>query len=86
MQNGSVNGAGAPAMQPHTVTVNPAQCAAAALQFLPRCPHTQAEREAYDMACMFLQAIVTGQVMLAPAPTPQAQPQVQAADDAGATQ
>lgn len=70
MTNGKeLNGA------PHTVTLNPQQAAAFALQFLPRVPHTQAEREAYDLACMFLQAIVSGQVVLAPAHQ-QAQPQL----------
>jgi len=62
MQNGNgVNGAGAP----NTVQVNPMQAAAFALQFLPRCPHTQAEREAFDVATMFLQAIAGGQVTVA---------------------
>jgi len=72
MQNG-VNGAGAQAGAPHTVQVNPQQAAAFALQFLPRVPHTHAEREAFDMATMFLQAIASGQVQLVPA-----QPQAQA--------
>jgi len=49
------------------------QAAAFALQFLPRAPHTQGEREAFDVALMFLQAILTGQILVTPAP-----PQVQA--------
>jgi len=71
MQNGNgVNGAGA-AAAPNNVTVNVVQAAAFALQFLPRAPHTHGEREAYDVATMFLQAICNGQVILAPAPQPQ---------------
>lgn len=70
MQNGHMNGAGAQQM----VQVNPQQAAAFALQLIARAPTTRAEREAYDMAEMFLQAIVNGQVMLAPAPQPQAAP------------
>jgi len=66
MQNGHVNGAAPGA--PQTVQVNPQQAAAFALQFLARAPTTRAEREAYDTAEMFLQAIVSGQVMLTPAP------------------
>lgn len=63
MQNGNgVNGAGAP----QTVQVNPLQAAAFALQFLPRAPHTHAEREAFDIATMFLQAIAGGQVTVGP--------------------
>jgi hypothetical protein len=69
MQNGSVNGA--PPAMPHTVQVNPVQAAAFALQFLARAPTTRGERDSYDMAEMFLQAIVNGQVMVAPAPPPQ---------------
>jgi len=70
MQNGNgiVNGAGAQAQQ--TIQVNPQQAAAFALQFLARAPTTRAERESYDMAEMFLQAIVSGQVVLAQQPAP----------------
>ena len=71
MQNGNVNGsspAAAPGQQ--TIQLNPVQAAAFALQFLPRAPHTHGEREAYDTATMFLQAICNGQVIVAPAPQP----------------
>jgi phage gp36-like protein len=68
MQNGQVNGTQA---QPQVVQVNPQQCAALALQYLARAPTTRAERDSYDMVEMFLQAIVSGQVVLAPAPQPQ---------------
>jgi hypothetical protein len=68
MQNGHINGAGNGAQQ--TVQVNPQQAAAFALQFLPRAPHTQAEREAFDYATMFLQAIANGQVIASPAQAP----------------
>lgn len=69
MQNGNgMNGAAA--MVPHTVTVNPMQAAAFALQFLARAPTTRAEREAYDMAEMFLQAIASGQVSITPVVQP----------------
>jgi phage gp36-like protein len=67
MQNGNVNGAGAQ----QAVQVNVQQAAAFALQFLARAPTTRAERDSYDMAEMFLQAIANGQVMVAPAPQPQ---------------
>ena len=80
MQNGHVNGAGAGA--PQTVQVNPQQAAAYALQFLARAPTTRVERDSYDMAEMFLQAIVSGQVMLTP--NPQAQG-AQVPDAPGAT-
>lgn len=67
MQNGNgLNGSGAPGA-PHTVQLNPQQAAAFALQFLARAATTRAERESYDLAEMFLQAIVSGQVILAPA-------------------
>jgi hypothetical protein len=69
MQNGSVNGAAYGA--PQTVQVNPVQAASFALQFLPRAPHTHGEREAFDVATMFLQAIANGQVIATPAPPPQ---------------
>jgi len=71
MHNGNgLNGAAHAA--PQTVQVNPMQAAAFALQFLPRCPHTQAEREAFDVATMFLQAIANGQVTANVAPSPPA--------------
>jgi hypothetical protein len=69
MQNGHMNGAAPGAQQ--VVQVNPQQAAAFALQLIARAPTTRAEREGYDMAEMFLQAIVNGQVLLAPAPAPQ---------------
>ena len=72
MQNGQTNGA-TTHVAPQPVQINPTQAAAFALQFLPRAPHTQAEREAFDLAAMFLQAIVTGQAIVSPAPPPQVQ-------------
>jgi hypothetical protein len=48
--------------------INPQQAAAFALQFLGRCSHTRAEREAYDVAEGMLNAIMSGQVVLAPPP------------------
>jgi hypothetical protein len=65
MQNGSANGASHDA--PQQMQVNPVQAAGFALQFLPRAPHTHAEREAFDLATMLLQAIAGGQVVLAAA-------------------
>jgi hypothetical protein len=55
---------------PQTMQVNPQQAAAFALQFLESVPHTRAQRDAYDMAVGMLQAIATGQVILAPPPAP----------------
>jgi len=66
MQNGHANGAAPGGAQ--TIQVNPQQAAAWALQFLARAPITRAEREPYDTAEMFLQAIVAGHVILAPPP------------------
>lgn len=54
--------------QPGTINVNPQQAATFALQFLDGVPHTRAQREAYDIAVSMLQAIATGQVVLAPPP------------------
>lgn len=80
MQNGNGLNGGAATAAPHMVTLNPQQAAAFGLQFLPRCQHVHAEREAYDLAVMFLQAIVNGQVILAPAqPAQAAQPAAQPA-------
>ena len=62
MQNGNVNG--------NTMQVDPRHAAGFALQFLENVAHTRAQREAYDMAVGLLQAIATGQVVLAPAPQP----------------
>lgn len=56
---------------PQVVQVNPQQAAQFALMFLQRASHTRAEREAYDYAEGLLQAIASGQVILAP---PQAMP------------
>lgn len=58
------------------VQINPQQAAAYALQFLDQVAHTRAQREQYDIAVGMLQAIATGQVVLAPppalpAPTPE---------------
>jgi hypothetical protein len=53
-----------------TVNVNPQQAAAFALQFLDGVAHTRAQREQYDIAVGMLQAIATGQVVLAPPPAP----------------
>lgn len=73
MNNGSVNG---------TMQVNPQQAAVFALQFLEQVPHTRAQREQYDMSVGMLQAIATGQVVLAP---PNAMP-AQTADPPAVTQ
>ena len=56
--------------QQHQVSINPMQAATYALQFLDGVAHTRAQREAYDIAVSMLQAIVNGQVILAP-PVPQ---------------
>jgi len=66
MQNG--NDTGAPAAAPGSRNINPREAAAFALQFLGRCSHRRAEREAYDVAEGMLNAIVSGQVVLAPPP------------------
>jgi len=52
------------------VSINPQQAAAYALQFLDDVAHTRAQREQYDIAVGMLQAIATGQVVLAPPPAP----------------
>lgn len=52
------------------VNINPMQAAAYALQFLDGVAHTRAQREAFDIAVSMLQAIVNGQVILAPPPAP----------------
>lgn len=70
MQNGSVNGVAHGA--PQQVQINPVQAAGFALQFLPRAPHTHAERDAFDVATMFLQAVAGGQALVTPAPPPPA--------------
>jgi len=51
------------------VSINPQQAAVNALQFLDGVSHTRAQREAYDQAVGMLQAIATGQVILAPPPS-----------------
>jgi hypothetical protein len=56
--------------QQHQISINPQQAATFALQFLEQVPHTRAQREAYDIATGMLQAIVNGQVILAPPPPP----------------
>ena len=58
---------------PQQVQVNPIQAASFALQFPDSVPHTRAQREAYDIAVGMLQAIATGQVVLAPPPAMPAQ-------------
>lgn len=52
--------------QPMQVNVNPQQAAVYALQFLDGVAHTRAQREQYDIAVAMLQAIASGQVILAP--------------------
>jgi len=74
MHNGKSNGAAGP----QSMQVNPAQAAVYALQFLESVPHTHAQREAYDMCVGMLQAIATGQVVLAPPPPPVVAPEVKA--------
>jgi phage gp36-like protein len=61
--------------QPQTISVNPQQAAAFAMQFLEAVAHTRAQREAYDMAVGMLQAIASGQVILAPPVTLESPPQ-----------
>jgi hypothetical protein len=51
------------------VQINPQAAAAYALQFLELVPHTRQQREQYDIATGMLQAIATGQVILAPPPS-----------------
>src|SRR5262245_8176179 len=72
MQNGNGKNGGAPAAPGHQVTVNAGQAAAFALQFLDGVAHTRAQREAYDVAVMFLQAIASGQLVLAQGAPPPA--------------
>jgi hypothetical protein len=55
------------------VQVDPRQAAQYALMFLQRVSHTRAEREAYDLSESLLQAIASGQVILAPPPAMPAQ-------------
>lgn len=64
MQNGHVNGAGAP--QP--MSINPIQAAQFALMFLQRADFKAGEREAFGVAEGLLTAIASGQVVLAPPP------------------
>jgi hypothetical protein len=52
------------------VQINPQIAASYALQFLEQVAHTRAQREQYDIATGMLQAIATGQVVLAPPPAP----------------
>lgn len=56
--------------QDKQIQINPQTAATYALQFLEQVAHTRAQREAYDIATSMLQAIVNGQVILAP-PVPQ---------------
>lgn len=64
MQNGHDN-------QPQ-IQVNPMDAANFALMFLARASFTAAERRQYDIAESLLQAIASGQLVLAPpAPPPQ---------------
>ena len=49
------------------IQVSPIQAAAYALQFLEQVAHTRAQREAYDIGVSLLQAIASGQVIIAPA-------------------
>lgn len=55
------------------VQINPQMAATYALQFLEQVAHTRAQREQYDIAVSMLQAIATGQVILAPPPAMPAQ-------------
>jgi len=55
--------------QAQQMQVNPMQAAVFALQFLENVPHSRAQREAFDMAMGLLQAIASGQVVIAPPPT-----------------
>lgn len=63
MKNGHDN-------SPQSMQVNPQQAAVYALQFLEQVAHTRAQREPYDVAVGMLQAIASGQVILAPPPSP----------------
>jgi len=54
--------------QQQQVNINPQTAATFALQFLDNVPHTRAQREQYDIAVSLLQAIATGQVIIAPPP------------------
>lgn len=67
MNTGQVNGS------QQQVNINPQQAAAFALQFLESVAHTRAQREAFDIAVGMLQAIASGQVVLAPPPAMPAQ-------------
>ena len=75
------NGHDSPAAAPGTRQINPQQAAAFALQFLGRCSHTRAEREAYDNVEAMLNAIMNGHVVLAP---PNAMPALTGSGDAAA--
>lgn len=76
MQNGHANGT-APTQQ---VNINPREAALFALQFIEGVAHTRAQRETYDIAVSMLQAIATGQVVLAPPPAVPTLAQVAAPD------
>lgn len=79
MQNGQANGA--PYGQP--VQINPVQAAQFALMFLQRTDMKPTERDAYAVAEGMLNAIVTGQVVLAPPPSAVVAAPANAAQSAG---
>ena len=56
--------------QQQQIQINPQMAATYALQFLDQVAHTRAQREQFDIAVSMLQAIATGQVILAPPPAP----------------
>jgi hypothetical protein len=63
MQNGHDN------PQPQ-IQINPMEAANLALVFLARASFTAVERRQYDIAESLLQAIASGQVIIAPPPQP----------------
>ena len=56
---------------PERREINPQEAARVALQFLQRVQMTPAERQAYDVAEMLLQAIGSGRVQIVEQPQPE---------------
>lgn len=65
----AMNGSAPAQNQPQIMQVNPMQAASFAVNFLDRCTIRGEEVEAFQVARGLLQAIATGQVVLAPPAT-----------------
>ena len=63
-----------PQPQPTQMQVNPVDAAQSALMFMSRADHKVSERQSFDLAAAMLNAIATGQVVLAPGGQPQPVP------------